>query len=135
RRTLYLLELPNTKPDTLGEGFKVFGDYVGGLLLKAEEIDKERGIILSEKRTRDSVGYRTWRATQQFLLKDTVFDKRDVIGPVEVLQKAGRDRFVDFYNDWYRPELMSVVVVGDINADAVIKQLTEAFTPLKPHGP
>jgi zinc protease len=135
RRTLYLLELPDTKESTLAEGFKVFGDYANKLLLLAPEIEKERGIILSEKRTRDSVGYRTWRATQQFLLKDTVYDKRDVIGPVEVLQKAGRDQFLDFYQTWYRPELMSVVVVGDINVDQIIKQLTEALGPVKAMGP
>src|SRR4051812_35565463 len=123
RRTLYLLELPDTKESTLTEGFKVFGDYANKLFLLPAEIDKERGIILSEKRTRDSVGYRTWRSTQQFLLKDTIFDRRDVIGPIEILQKAGRDQFVDFYQTWYRPELMSVVVVGDINPEAVVKQL------------
>ncbi len=134
-RTLYLLELPDTKDATLAEGMKVFGDYASGLLLKPEEIDRERGTILSEKRTRDSVGYRTMRATQQFLLADTVFDKRDVIGPIDVLQKAGREQFADFYNTWYRPELMSVVIVGDIDPDAVVKQLTAAFTPIKAHGP
>src|SRR4051812_28548640 len=74
-RTLYLLELPDTKETTVAEGMKVFADYAGGLLLKPEEIDKERGIILSEKRTRDSVGYRTWRATQEFLLAGTAFAK------------------------------------------------------------
>ncbi len=134
-RTLYLLELPDTKDATLAEGLKVFGDYAGGLQLGAAEIDKERGIILSEKRTRDSVGYRTWRATQGFLLQGTVFERRDVIGTDEVLKAAGRDRFVDFYDTWYRPELMAVVIVGDINVDRVVEQLTAAFTPLKPRGP
>lgn len=135
KRTLYLLELPDTKPATLAEGIKVFGDYAGGLLLLPEEIEKERGIILSEKRTRDSVGYRTYLATNNFLLRDTMFAKRDVIGTVEVLSKAGRDQFLDFYDTWYRPELMSVVVVGDIDAAAMEKQLIEAFTPLKARGP
>lgn len=135
KRTLYLLELPDTKPATLAEGVKVFGDYTGGLLLLPEEIEKERGIILSEKRTRDSVGYRTWIATNNFFLRDTMFAKRDVIGTVDVLSKAGRDQFLDFYNTWYRPELMSVVVVGDIDAAAMEKQLIEAFTPLKSRAP
>ena len=134
-RTLYLLELPDTKESTLTEGMRVFRDYAGGLLLKPEEIDRERGTILSEKRTRDSVGYRTSRAVQGFLLAETVFDRRDVIGPAEVLQKAGRDRFADFYDTWYRPEVMSIVVVGDINVDDVIEKLAAAFSPLKARGP
>src|SRR5688572_5450739 len=134
-RTLYLLELPDTKPATLGEGLKVFRDYTDGLLLSTEEIEQERGIILSEKRARDSVGYRTSIAKQKFMLRGTMFAKRDVIGTEEVLKTAGRDRFVDFYDAWYRPEAMSVVIVGDIDVDTVIKQLTEAFLPVKARGP
>ncbi len=134
-RTLYLLELPDTKDATLAEGLKVFGDYAGGLHLATKEIDKERGIILSEKRTRDSVGYRTWRATEAFILKDTIFHRRDVIGTDDVLKQAGRDRFVEFYDAWYRPELMSVVIVGDIDVDAVVRQLIAVFTPLKARAP
>src|SRR3954462_6142133 len=60
--TVYLLELPDVKPATVAEGLQVFSDYAGGLLLEPKEIDKERGIILSEKRTRDSVGFRTFVA-------------------------------------------------------------------------
>ncbi|MDO8541781.1 MAG: insulinase family protein [Opitutaceae bacterium] len=135
QRTLYLLQLPDTKETTLSEGLKVFIDYAGGLLLKPEEINKERGIILSEKRTRDSVGYRTWLATQKFLLGGTKFAERDVIGTTEILSTAGRDQFLDFYNTWYRPELMSVVVVGDIDPVAMEKRLIEAFSGLKPRGP
>src|SRR5690349_17586387 len=134
-RTLYLLELPDTKPATLTEGLKVFRDYTDGLLLKPEEIEKERGIILSEKRTRDSVGYRTSIAKQKFMLRGTMFAKRDVIGTDDVLKQAGRDRFVDFYDAWYRPEAMSVVIVGDIDVPAVVKQLTEAFSSVQPRGP
>ena len=58
-QTVYMLELPKTDAATLDEGLRVFADYAGGLLLQPGEIDKERGIILSEKRTRDSVGFRT----------------------------------------------------------------------------
>ncbi|HUR57021.1 MAG TPA: insulinase family protein [Opitutaceae bacterium] len=134
-RTLYLLEMPDTKEATLGEGIKVFKDYAGGLLLKADEIDKERGIILSEKRTRDSVGYRTYIATNNFLLNGTMFQKRDVIGTTEVLQTVPREEFVDFYNTWYRPEAMALVIVGDIDVAAVEKQVVAAFTPLNARGP
>jgi zinc protease len=133
-RTLYLLELPDTKESTLAEGLKVFNDYAGGLLLTDVEIDKERGVVLSEKRTRDSVANRTGVATLNFLLRGTVFEKRDVIGTDGVLTKAQRERFVDYYNTWYRPEAMSVVVVGDIDPGAVEQQIIAAFTALKSRG-
>lgn len=134
-RTLYQLELPNTTAATIDEGLKVFRDYAGGLLLKPDEIEKERGIILSEKRTRDSVGYRTWLATHKFLFAGTRFAERDVIGTTEVLTTAGRDQFVDFYDTWYRPELMAVVAVGDIDPAALEKKLVAVFSDLRPRAP
>lgn len=134
-RTIYQIELPDTRDATVAEGLKVFGDYAGGLLLKAEEIERERGIILSEKRTRDSVGYRTSVATRNFLLAGTMFARRDVIGTMDVLQHAGRERFADYYDTWYRPDLMAVVIVGDIDAAAVERKVIAAFTPLAARAP
>jgi zinc protease len=134
-RTLYLLELPDTKDATLAEGLRVFSDYAGGLLLPPAEIDKERGVILSEKRTGDSVGYRTLVARYGFLYGGTLFPQRFPIGDASIIAAAGRDRFVDFYNTWYRPELMSVVVVGDIDPAAVEKQIIATFTPLAARAP
>ena len=134
-RTLYLLELPDTKEATLAEGLRVFTDYSDGLLIKLEEIERERGIILSEKRTGDSVGYRTALATYGFLLGGTRFPVRFPIGEKPVIEQAGRDRFADYYDAWYRPERMSVVVVGDIDIAAMEKQIVAAFTPLKSRGP
>ncbi|MFM8620116.1 MAG: M16 family metallopeptidase, partial [Opitutaceae bacterium] len=133
-RTLYLLELPDAKAATLDEAVKVFGDYASGLLLRTDEIDRERGIILSEKRTRDSVGYRTSRAIQGFLLEGTVLAKRDIIGTEEVLKTANRERFVDFYEAWYRPELMAVVLVGDFDADDAERRLRSAFSDIRSRG-
>ena len=134
-RTLYLLELPDTRAPTLAEGLRVLNDYAGGLLLLAPEIERERGIILSEKRTGDSVGYRTALATYGFLLGGSLFPQRFPIGDATIIATAGRERFVDFYNTWYRPELMSVVIVGDIDVAAVEQQIVSAFTPLKARGP
>lgn len=134
-RTIYMLELPDTKEATLAEGLRVFGDYAGYLLLRPEDINKERGIILSERRTRDSVSYRTMVSQLSFLLKGSLFPERWPIGVEQVIAEAQRDRFVDFYDTWYRPDLMSVVVVGDVNPDAVEKQIEAAFAELKPRAP
>jgi len=78
----------------------VLGDYAGGLLIEAQQINKERGIILAEKRARDSVEYRTWVAESEFLLGDSLIPKRMPIGLAEVIEKAPREQFVDFYNAW-----------------------------------
>ncbi len=134
-RTVYMIELPDTKAATLAEGLQVFSDYAGGLLLLDKEIDKERGIILSEKRTRDSVDYRTYEAQYNFVLGSTLFPKRMPIGLQPVIEKADRAPFVDFYNTWYRPERMAVLVVGDIDPAAVEKLITTAFAGITARAP
>ena len=133
--TVFMLELPNTLPATLAEGFQVFGDYAGGLLLEPSQISKERGIILAEKRTRDSVEYRSSVAEFEFLLGDSRFPKRMPIGLTEVIEKAPREQFVDFYNDWYRPDNLAVIAIGDFDAAAVEAQIKQSFGSLKPRVP
>ncbi|EIQ01008.1 putative Zn-dependent peptidase [Opitutaceae bacterium TAV1] len=121
--TAYLLELPDTKPETLAEGLRVFGDYAGGLLLDPSEIDRERGVILSEKRTRDSAEYRASIASYEFLFAGTLLPRRLPIGEESVIKNATRDDFLDLYNTWYRPERMAVIAVGDFDPDAVVAEI------------
>ncbi|MES2572733.1 MAG: insulinase family protein, partial [Verrucomicrobiota bacterium] len=135
-RTLYMLELAHSDDATLAEGMRVLGDYAGGLLLLEPEINKERGVILSEKRASDSVGYRTFVAQFDAMLGTTLLSKRIPIGLADVITNAPRERFVDFWNTWYRPERMAVVVVGDFpDAGAVEKMVTTAFEPIVARGP
>ncbi len=135
-RTVYLLELPRADDETLTEGLRVFRDYAGGLLLTAPEIERERGVILSEKRASDSVGFRTFVAQFEALLGTTLLPKRIPIGVPEVISNAQRERFTDFWNTWYRPEKMAVVVTGDFTETAgVEKMVTAAFADLAARGP
>lgn len=134
-RTIYQLELPDTKPETLRESLTWFADVGGGILFNPSEIDKERGIILSEKRARDSVGLRTFMAEMDFLVPDTRLPHRLPIGTEEVLRNAQRDRFVEYYNAWYRPDNMVLVLVGDIDASAVEPLVKEIFGALSARGP
>jgi zinc protease len=133
--TVYLLELPKSDEPTLAEGLRVFSDYASALLLPAAEIDRERGVILSEKRVRDSVGFRTFVAQFDFALGTTRLPQRIPIGTTEVIEKAPRERFVDFWNTWYRPEKMAVIVVGDVDPNTVEKMVVSTFSPLAARGP
>lgn len=135
-RTLYLLELARADDATLAEGLQVLRDYAGGLLLLEEELDKERGVILSERRARDSVGYRTYVARFEAMLGGTLFPRRLPIGAAEVIGTAGRGRFADFWDTWYRPERMAIVVAGDFaDAAAVEKMVRAAFAGLEGRAP
>jgi zinc protease len=133
--TTYMLELPDTKPETLAEGFKVFSDYASGLLLLEPELNKERGIILSEKRARDSVEFRQMMAELNFVVGDTLLATRMPIGLEPVIEKAPRDTFLDFYNTWYQPSRMAIVAVGDFDPAALEKQIVATFSPFTARGP
>ena len=133
--TAFQIELPDTKPATVAEGLQVFADFAGTLLLRPDQVQKERPIILSEKRTRDSVQYRQFEASFNFLLGDTLFSKRLPIGLQSVIEQAQRDRFVDLYNTWYRPERMVVIVVGAIDPAAAEKEITAKFSGVTDRAP
>lgn len=124
-RTVYMLELPDTNEATVERSFALFSDYIGGLLLLDEEIDKERGIILSEKIARDSIAFRQFLTEFEFLLPDARFIHRIPIGLEEVISRAPREQFLDFYDTWYRPELTVVVAVGDFDPDEIEAALRE----------
>jgi zinc protease len=135
-RTIYHLELAHADNPTLVEGMRVFSDYAGGLLLSEEQIDQERGVILSEKRSRDSAGYREFVAQFEAMLGTTLLPKRLAIGVPEVIAKAKRERFLDFWNTWYRPENMVVVAVGDFADEAAVeKMVREHFGNLRARAP
>jgi len=129
--TVYKLELPENNDPLLDEGLQVLRDYAGGLLLLEEEIDKERGVILSEKRDRDSVGYRTFVAYWEFLFPEARIPQRFPIGVEEVISNASRQDFVDYYTTWYRPDTMAVVVVGDVDPEEVASKIQTMFDDLE----
>jgi zinc protease len=134
-RTVYMLDLPDTRPATIAEGFRVLSDFADRLLLKPEEIDRERGVVLSEKLARDSADYRAAIAGYQFFLGSSLLPSRLPIGLEPVLKTAARDQFADFYDTWYRPARLAVIAVGDLDPAAAETQLREAFTPLADRGP
>lgn len=123
--TVYMLDLPDLSEDTLKLGFTVMRDFGDGALLSAEEIDRERKVILSEKISRDSVGYRLMEQQFTELLPESLLPRRFPIGTEEIIKTAPRERFLDFYTRFYTPERMTFIVVGDIDP-AQIKQRIEA---------
>lgn len=133
--TEYQIELPDVKPATVAQGLQVFSDMANTLLLRPDQIVKERPIILSEKRTRDSVEYRQFQASFKFLMPDALIPERMPIGLADTINAADRARFLDLYNTWYRPERMVVIVVGDIEPAAMVQQVTAAFSGVRDRAP
>lgn len=134
-RTVYMLELSATDDERLDHAGKFLSDVLGGLLLLDKEIDEERGIILNEKIARDSIQFRQFVGELKFLLPDARLVDRLPIGIEQVIAQAPRERFTDFYDTWYRPELASVVAVGDFDPDKVEALIKQAFSGAAARAP
>jgi zinc protease len=128
--TVYMLDLPDLKPETLDLAFTVMRDFGDGALLAPEEIDKERGVILAEKTSRDSVQYRLMEQQFEELLPDSLIARRFPIGDEEVIRTAPRERFVDFYTRFYTPQRMTFIVVGDVKPEEMRGRIETAFASM-----
>ena len=129
--TVYMLDLPNLEEETLELGFDVMRDFGDGALLESKEIDKERGVILSEKRSRDSVEMRLMEQQFDFLLPDSLITERFPIGTEKVIKEAKRDRFTSFYKDYYIPTNMTFIAVGDIDPEVYEKRIIDQFSSMR----
>jgi zinc protease len=129
--TVYMLDLPELSDEVLKLGFTVMRDFGDGALLSDEEIKNERGVIISEKVSRDSVQSRIQEKQFEQFLPGSLIAKRFPIGKEEIISKAPRERFVDFYKNYYVPSRMTFVVVGDIDPKDMEARIKEAFSSMK----
>jgi zinc protease len=112
--TVYKLNLPDSDKETLGEGLLVLRDFADGLLLAAEEVESEKGVIDGEQRERDSAGYRVSEQRLELVFDGTLFPKRLPIGNEETRAAFSPETVRAFYERWYRPQNMTLVLVGDL---------------------
>ncbi len=132
--TAYNLLLPKGDEKTLKDGLQVLADYAGGALLLQKEVEKERGVILAEKRERNSAARRVFVKDIEQAFAGTLFAQRDVIGTDEVLNKADAALLRQYYERWYRPDNMIVVAVGDTESKLLEQLIKKQFSTLKIKG-
>ncbi|GHV43545.1 hypothetical protein FACS1894180_2950 [Bacteroidia bacterium] len=130
-QTVYMLPVPLDRPDNLKTGLKVIEDWAFNALLTDEQIDKERGVVLEEWRMGLGANMRMIKKLLPEVLKDSRYAERLPIGQKEILESFPYDALRRFHRDWYRPDLMAVAVVGDINVDEVEKIIKENFSKYK----
>jgi zinc protease len=128
--TIYDLDLPKGDRKHLTDAFVVLKDYAGGALLPESEVDRERGVILAEKRERDSVSFRTFKKELAFELPGSILANRLPIGTEPVIKATDRDLLKGFYDRWYRPDNLALVIVGDVDADMAESLVKERFATL-----
>ena len=118
-QTVYELQIPTDSAAVVDRSFLIMEDWAHAVSFDPEEIEKERGVILEEWRVGLGAGARMLDAQLPVLLKDSRYADRLPIGKQEIIRTFPPDRLKKFYTDWYRPDLMAVIAVGDFDPAAI----------------
>ena len=126
--TVYKLQVPSDSTDYILSGLQILEDWAHGLLLDENEIDKERGVVIEEWRTRQGAGARMWNKVVPILFNNSQYAKRLPIGQVAVVDTAHYATIKKFYQDWYRPDLMALIAVGDFDSNWIEELIKTYFS-------
>lgn len=129
--TVYQLPLPSDDTAIVRNGLQIMRDWAADALLETEEIDKERGVVLEEKRQRIGAGQRFQDKSLPIQVNNTRYAVRTPIGTEDVLNNFKPDVIRRFYKDWYRPDQQALIVVGDIGVDSMEREIQRLFGDLK----
>ncbi len=125
--TVYMLQVRTDSTELFDKGMLIIKDWASAVTFDNEEIDKERGVVESEWRTRLSPDQRMQNEYFPVMYNNSLYAQRLPIGDPDIINNASYETVKRFYNDWYRPDLMAIVVVGDIDVAKVEGQIKEMF--------
>ena len=126
--TVYFLPIPADNPEKIEKGFQILEDWAFNAVLTPEEVDKERGVVLEEYRLGLGAQKRMMGKFLPKIMHNSKYAERLPIGKKEILEKFNYATLTRFYKDWYRPDLMSVIVVGDIDVVEMEKKIQDHFS-------
>ncbi len=128
--TVYLLQARTDTLAHLEKGLLVMEDWASGLTFDSLEVEKERGVVIAEWRTRLSPDQRLQQQYFPVLYHDSRYAKRLPIGDPEIIKTASVATIKKFYEDWYRPDLMAIIAVGDFDVAWMEKEIKNRFSRL-----
>ena len=126
----YMTNVPTNNKELVDSCIIVMKDWSGFLLLKPDEIDKERGVIQEERRMRRNLGTRLKEQTDAHVYNHSKYATHDIIGSEEILKNFTPEELRAYYNDFYRPVLKAVIVVGDVDAAKIEAEIQRLFNPI-----
>lgn len=132
-RTFYMLTLPTDDKELLAKGVQVLEEWAHKATFDNAEIDKERGVILEEWRLGRGASDRIMQKQLPKLLYKSRYADRLPIGDTAVFMNAPYENFKRYYRDWYRPDLMAVIAVGDFDKAEMEKLIREKFSRMAKH--
>jgi len=128
--TVYELQIPTGNPAVIDRSLLILEDWARYVSFDPVEIDKERGVILEEWRQGLGADERIQDAQFPILLKGSRYAERSPIGKPEIIQNVNHDRLKQFWSDWYRPDLMAVIAVGDFDKATIEALIKSHFGPI-----
>lgn len=125
--TVYMMKIPSDREEWVERGFQAIEDWAHQVSMDSKEIDKERGVIIEEWRMGLGADERMQSKYVPVLFRGSRYAERLPIGKIDVIKSFPYDTLKAFYNTWYRPDLMAVIVVGDIDAETAERKIKEHF--------
>lgn len=130
-QTTYMLNnMPVSREGIIDTCLLIMHDYSHFVTCDPVEIDKERGVIIEEKRTRNDAGWRMHVKSLPYYYGDSKYATCTLIGSQENLETFRPESLVNFYRTWYRPDLQAVIVVGDIDVDQIEGKIKALFSDI-----
>ena len=128
--TVYMIKVPLDSTKFMDKGLQVLYDWASQVTDADDEIEKERGVIHEEWRGGRDADERMMQKWLPVFLRDSKYADRLPIGKMEIVDHFAPELLRKFRKDWYRPDLEAVVVVGDFDQQAMVKQITEMFSKI-----
>ena len=125
--TVYQLQIPTDRLDVIDRSMLIMEDWAHNVSFEPDAVNKERGVVLEEWRQGLGAGSRLRDAQMPILLKGARYADRSPIGRPEIIQSVTPAQLRQFYTDWYRPDLMAVIAVGDFDPAVVVKMIEAHF--------
>jgi zinc protease len=130
-KTVYNINnVPVTREGVVDSCLLILHDWSGALLLEDKEIDKERGVIVEEKRSRNGAEWRMFEKLSAQIVPNSQYAKRNLIGDEDYLKTFKPEVLRAYYKKWYRPDLQGLIIVGDIDVDQVENKLKTVFADI-----
>lgn len=131
-----LMQVPVKRDATIDSLLLILHDWSGSLTLGKKEIDKERGVIIEERRQRNTPQFRIGNKAASMVYGDTRYAHRDMLGSEEFLKSFNPKLLRDYYKRWYRPDLQAIVIVGDFDTAQMEAKLKKTMADIqKPEHP
>lgn len=128
--TIYKLKIPTKETSVIDSTLTIMSDWVNGMLLDPLEVEKERGVVLSEWLSKQSPKRQSGQVFLETLLNNSIYNRRTVIGDTVSLKHFKIEALKAFYEKWYDPSLMAVAVTGDVNPNEIEQAIIEKFSQI-----